>query len=318
MSLIIQEFSRSGRLIKEQKFTQFPISIGRGYDNDLRIDDPHIAANQARIEVDQDGLFHLHDLNSLNATKDQRGSPIRHCRINSGDIFSVANVQIKVLKPDHPVAPTVKLSALEPLAEFLNRKRLAVFLMAIFIAAFIGLKYLTSVSEFSIKNFFNPLIAGTLSVMLWPLFWSMMSRFFKHESRFFGHLSCFLMALIILESITLIRTILIFNQFSLVAEVVDYLLSATLIFCLLYISLYLFGLMQGRQRLIRSGVFTLLIFLLLYATQVVNQREFSATPQYDSVFLPSQFMIAPGLSQEDYVKATESLYKTAQQEAASE
>jgi pSer/pThr/pTyr-binding forkhead associated (FHA) protein len=48
------------------RFEQLPIRIGRGYDNDLILDDPYIATHHAIIEQSETGDLHLRDLGSKN------------------------------------------------------------------------------------------------------------------------------------------------------------------------------------------------------------------------------------------------------------
>ncbi|WP_017445992.1 FHA domain-containing protein [Gayadomonas joobiniege] len=318
MSFVIQVFNRSDRVIAEHKFTQKPVTIGRGFNNDLRLTDPHISAEHARIDLDANGQLYIQDLNSLNKTKDCFGGQVSRNIIKSGDDFYLANTRIRVLSLNHTVAPAIKLSALEPLAERLTSKKLTVFLFSLFLVGFVLLGYFNQFEKFELKKLFNPAVQLTLSVFMWPVFWSLLSRFFKHEARFFGHLNTLLLAIFTTQVISFVTYLLQFNALFTTAWWLDYIFSIPLVACTLYLSLYLFGLTDSRKRLFRSALFTLIFFTLSEISQGVNIRDFSPTPEYTSAFLPSHFLIRPALDSEDFIEQSESLYSAAQQTAKDE
>lgn len=52
---LIEVLERDGRVRHALPVAGWPLTIGRAYDNDLVLDDPHVAAHHARIETDADG-----------------------------------------------------------------------------------------------------------------------------------------------------------------------------------------------------------------------------------------------------------------------
>jgi hypothetical protein len=62
----VELLTRDNALKSRHRFEQLPIRIGRGYDNDLILDDPYIAANHAAIEMTESGDIHIRDLDSEN------------------------------------------------------------------------------------------------------------------------------------------------------------------------------------------------------------------------------------------------------------
>jgi hypothetical protein len=67
----IELLTRDQNLITRQRFEQLPITIGRGYNNDLILDDPYIAANHALIEMSATGEIVIRDLDSENGLVQQ-------------------------------------------------------------------------------------------------------------------------------------------------------------------------------------------------------------------------------------------------------
>ncbi len=62
----IEVLARNGDVKSRHRFDQLPIRIGRGYDNDLILDDPHIAPMHACVELTESGSLNLRDLSTQN------------------------------------------------------------------------------------------------------------------------------------------------------------------------------------------------------------------------------------------------------------
>ena len=62
----IEVLARNGEVKSRHRFDQLPIRIGRGYDNDLILDDPYIAAQHANVEMTESGSLNLRDFSTQN------------------------------------------------------------------------------------------------------------------------------------------------------------------------------------------------------------------------------------------------------------
>ncbi|HEY1226492.1 MAG TPA: FHA domain-containing protein, partial [Ramlibacter sp.] len=62
----IETLARNGDVLQRSRIDTLPIRIGRGYDNDLILDDDYVAASHALIELDPAGRLLLRDLGSRN------------------------------------------------------------------------------------------------------------------------------------------------------------------------------------------------------------------------------------------------------------
>ena len=50
------------------RLERFPVTVGRGYANDVIVDDPKVSSVHLRIERTEDGSLMLHDVGSTNGT----------------------------------------------------------------------------------------------------------------------------------------------------------------------------------------------------------------------------------------------------------
>ena len=56
---LIEILERDGRVRQQASVSAWPLAIGRALDNDLVLDDPHVAAHHAVLETDADGRLWL-------------------------------------------------------------------------------------------------------------------------------------------------------------------------------------------------------------------------------------------------------------------
>jgi hypothetical protein len=99
----IEVLSRNGEIRSRHRVDALPIRLGRGYDNDVIIDDPHTAAQHATIEQADDGSLQVRDLGSGNGiVHDVK----RHAalRLDGDTVFRLGHTSVRVRGADFPVA----------------------------------------------------------------------------------------------------------------------------------------------------------------------------------------------------------------------
>lgn len=103
-------------------FDQAKVTLGRSYQNDVILDDPFISPKHL-IVVIENGQFKLKDLASKNGTQVNNEAPV-HDKVfsaDSGAIITLGKTRIKLMTPDHPVAPARPLDNLAGIREFIDR-----------------------------------------------------------------------------------------------------------------------------------------------------------------------------------------------------
>ncbi len=159
--------------------------IGRGYDNDVIVDDPYVAAQHLRVFRDDAGQLIVEDLGSANGTFIDRGSsrlarvivdgehPIRigqtYLRVRGVDHVVAAE---RVMRPEWRILPTVLAAAL-----------------GLAILGILALRvWLTQTSEPRASSYLTPLLVLASSVLIWVGMWALLSRIFSGSSRFLRNL----------------------------------------------------------------------------------------------------------------------------------
>ncbi len=100
----VEIINHHGDVQTRYTFSSLPIHIGRAYQNDVIIDDPHTAAQHAVIEANEAGAMTMRDLGSHNGIfiKSKR---LTFFTINSDALYRLGQTQLRVRTQDYVVPP---------------------------------------------------------------------------------------------------------------------------------------------------------------------------------------------------------------------
>jgi hypothetical protein len=314
-TIIIEEISRNHKMIHRYKLTKNNITIGRGYDNDIILSDPHICANHIHINFDQ-GSWKISDQKSINGSfLENPGSKKENAdqhQINDGDIISLGKSQLRILFIDHPVTPTVHFSAFE---SFINLMRHPVALLTsitLFIAIAGSLGYLSSPIESNYSQFFVNAVGMALVFALWPMGVALVSHLTKHDARTMAQLGISFAFFNLMWFSDFVDAVIAFNTASnsLVLFVAT-LLPIALAFCLFWLNCYIGFHMTAKRRIIVSVGITALLFGGSYLVQYSHKPEFNPRPQYKATIMAPTFLLAPSSSVDEFIKDNNMLFEKA-------
>lgn len=310
--IIVEQINRSKKLLARDRLNSDTITIGRSYQNDIVIDDPHICPEHLTIEYDGE-CWRVKDQDSLNGTflEDSKQSADEHI-VHSGDILSIGKSQIRVVFPDHPVAPTIAFSPFESLIDFCRKP--ATLLVSLIVFALMSgyLVYLSKSTHVNFTQVLVPAIGMTLGFTLWPAIISLISYLTKNEARFWSQVGI---------------SFIIFNLF-LLNDGLDYLLHfnlssawpvywlstiipVALTFCLFWLNCYFGFDMSKKKRNTIAVSMCLLIFGGGYLIEVSNKPEFRSQPYYDATIMTPNFLIAPSSSVDKFVEDANKVFEEA-------
>jgi hypothetical protein len=321
-TIIIEEISRNYKVINRYKLTKENITIGRGYDNDIILSDPHTCPNHLHIDF-VEGSWKISDQKSINGCfleeqQNKNHNADQHV-INDGDIISVGKSQLRLLFVDHPVAPTIQLSTFE---NFINLMRhpLALFIsVALFISIAGGLRYLSSPIESNYSQFFVNSVGMALVFALWPGGVALVSHLTKHDARIMVQLGVSFVFFNLMWCSDFINNIIVFNSanHSLVMLVTT-LLPITLAFCLFWLNCYIGFHMSARRKVIVAASITALLFGGSYLVQYSHKPEFNPHPQYNATIMSPSFLLVPSSSVDQFIDDNNLLFEKASKAAGSD
>lgn len=179
----IELLGRGGDVLQRQRFDSLPISLGRGYDNDVILDDAHAGAHHAVIEADDNGAPVLRDLGSRNGTI-SNGKRHASVALDNDAVIRLGHTRMRLRAADFAVAPELvdtTMHAWEGAAPAL--------VGLLLIGLFSGLEnWLADVDAFQPIRYLLVVASGLGVGLAWSGGWALANRLFGTHARLGRHL----------------------------------------------------------------------------------------------------------------------------------
>jgi hypothetical protein len=157
------------------------VRIGRGYENDVVLDDPYVAANHVGVFRDDTGRLVAEDSGSVNGMFLDRDNTRQERIVIDGDRpIRIGHTYIRIREASHAVE-----------RERVGRpesRALPIVLAAVFGAVILGVDalaiWLAEIGEPRASNYLTPLVGAAVLVVAWVSFWALLSRVYSGRARF--------------------------------------------------------------------------------------------------------------------------------------
>jgi hypothetical protein len=178
----IEALSRHGEVVWRRRCTQSSVRIGRGYENDIVLDDPFVAPYHLTLSLDADRRLVAEDAGSINGLYLDRERTRRDRIVLQGDRpIRIGRTLIRVRYGHHPVAPERPFRNSQPWLP-----------AAVLLVAIVGLEllslWLREVAEPRLSRYAMSPLVVVLVAFTWAGFWALLCRVFTGEGRFARHL----------------------------------------------------------------------------------------------------------------------------------
>ena len=159
------------------------IRIGRGYDNDIVLDDPYVAPHHLRLYRNEEGGWVAEDLGTANGLFTERGK-IRLPRmgLDGNQIFRIGRTLLRLRAPNFGVAAERVATPLR--THWPVSLALAIGIIGIELVA----SWLADTNEPRVLGYLGALQTLLIALAVWILFWTILSRVFSGQARFDRHL----------------------------------------------------------------------------------------------------------------------------------
>jgi hypothetical protein len=185
-------------VVARQRASGAVITVGRAYDNDIVLDDPHVAPHHRRLLRGEDGQWSAEDLGSLNGAfvNGER----RDLALLDGDaIVQIGQTGIRLRSSAWAVPPE------RPLLRARSWWPWALGCMAALMGVMLLQVWLNQTSEARFIAWLALPLEVAIAVGAWAAIWSILSRIFTGSARYGLHLligSAGLLALLVHELLT--------------------------------------------------------------------------------------------------------------------
>lgn len=315
-AIIIEEISKGHKLIGRHKFEQYSLCIGRGYHNDIIVNDPHVCPEHLCIQFDGEHWV-VFDQESLNGSflGDSKQSAHQHI-IHSGDIITIGKSQFRLVFPNHPVAESVQFSPFESIVNFARHPAIltAAILLFSYVAGYIY--FLNKATEANFTQLLVPAIGITLMFALWPLGVALTSHLTKNDARVLSQVGISFLFFNLMWVSDGIDNILAFN-FSSHWPVIQLftIVPIAIAFSMFWFNCYISFHMSALRRKVIAASLTLLFFGGNFLVGLSNQPDFTTQPKYNATVMPPAFLLTPATPVEKFIDNSHQLFAKTEKEA---
>lgn len=175
----IEVVSRHGEIAARERIEAGEARIGRAFDNDVVVDDPHVAPHHVRIFRGEDGELVAEDLSSINGLYAEHGKDrAQRLSLASNPGLRIGRTTLRVHDAAHPVPAEKALTP--PRAHAAWDAALGVALLALLLL----FEWLDLTAEPRANALLLPLLGFVTVIVLWSGLWALLSRVFFGQARF--------------------------------------------------------------------------------------------------------------------------------------
>ena len=175
----IEVVSRDGHVYARERIAGDEARVGRAFDNDVVVDDPHVAPHHLRIYRGEDGELVAEDLGTMNGLyAEHRDERVGSMSLARAPGLRIGRTVLRIHDSAHPVAAELPLAP--PRAHVSWALGIAAFLLVF--TLLIG--WLETTAELSPSRIVLPPLAIAVVVGLWSGFWALLSRIFSGQAHF--------------------------------------------------------------------------------------------------------------------------------------
>jgi pSer/pThr/pTyr-binding forkhead associated (FHA) protein len=159
--------------------------IGRGYDNDVIVDDPYVAAQHLRVFRDESGQLIAEDMGSANGTfLDDGNSRLTRIIVDGKRPIRIGRTYLRIREINY---------AVERERVGLPERRILPVALAVTLGLALLVIYtfdvwLAQTTEPRASNYLMPLLTVTATLLVWVGIWALLSRIFSGRSHFLRNL----------------------------------------------------------------------------------------------------------------------------------
>lgn len=196
---VLEVLDRDGHVKHYLPIAQWPIGVGRALDNDLVLDDPHVAPRHLRIDADETGAVFLEVGETVNgvriggrrlATGERIAVGDQPLRLDAGDSHLCLRLAQHALTPELPLRTPGSLwqAVRVPVAAGIG-----------VLAALMFGTWLDTDPDQLTRAWGTVLVAALTAGATWVAGWSLVSKIFTRRSHFWWHVRVLLLGVLAIE-----------------------------------------------------------------------------------------------------------------------
>lgn len=295
----VEILSRHGEVVARHRCAGPEIRIGRGYANDVVLDDPYVAPEHLRIARDESGTLVAEDLGTANGLFAGRRRTAR-LALDGDRVMRIGRTYLRLREADHPVGAA-------RLARSGGHAWPAIVALAIAVVAIeLAGVWRHETGEPRASAYLSPALTVTIAVLGWTAGWTLLGRVFAGAARVERHLLIALSALLAYSLYDEAASFLGYALASPLLEQVQYVAFWCAIAAAAFLHLRTIGF---SSRLVSGGVVIAILAGALTVQTVERAEQRTEGDRQDMVRLlaPPMLRLAPVQSGDAFFAAVEGM-----------
>ena len=189
--IVVERLDRRGKVVARSFVEHLPFRIGRAYDCDLILDDPHASPVHGVVERDEEGRLALRDAGSLNGIEVERDGTTASVVPLGGDVtVRLGRTTLRLRPPDFAVEDALPIVDRSTLTRWLSDHWSAALAVPLVYLAVSQLRALQATT-----GAYDPIDAvsnGLLELLIlvgWAALWALLNRLLRQRTRYVAHAS---------------------------------------------------------------------------------------------------------------------------------
>jgi hypothetical protein len=308
--VIFLEVLEADEVHARHRLDRFPVTVGRGYSNDVILDDPKVSASHLRIERTEEGRLVLRDTGSSNGTfRVEPWARLAELELTDDARVAVGDTVLRFRGRSHVVEPTrVTAIPVAPQGRAFERPFAFPAMLAVAVVTFLLREYLTNYQKTDWGSLALAVVAPVFVSFVWSGLWSVASKVARRVFHFGAHGTIGSLGLLGLLVIPLLLGVLTYSL-GLGAWVKWLYLAGYLgwVGFVLFWHLRYVTRSEPRRLITVLGVILVCFGALTQADSLLGEEDFSSSIDFDRTLLPPAFQWVPSQPVDTFFEDTQKL-----------
>lgn len=296
--------------IQYVKLHSFPVKIGRGFDNDVIIQDEYVSVHHLEINYGEDQLF-IKDLNSENGVYINKKQRIDgETAISPNESVSLGKTKLRILSDDHQITKTKELNINK---SFSNRYKIvgaAWCVLVLNCLLTIMINHSVTFRDVEFMKLFNDIPNDVAGFLIWAGFFTFIGRLFKRESAFHKQLLYISIFSIILTLFPYIKEVINFNFSNPILKIfLDYVATLPIVCYFLIVVLRDATKISTKKLKFFIPIIVIVFACIIYFSDHIKTVGFRSSLSYERNLQPKFFKISKSKTLENFSLQSEALFK---------
>jgi hypothetical protein len=292
------------------RLERFPVTVGRGYANDVILDDPKVSAEHLRIERTEEGRLVLRDVGSRNGTfRVEPWARLAELELTDEARVAVGDTVLRFRSRTHPVEDTLVTAApLAPRGRLFERPFAFPVMLAVVVVTFLLYEYLTNYQKTDWGSLVLTVVMPVFAAFVWAGLWSVASKVARRLFHFGAHGTIGSLGLLGLLMIPLLLGLLTYSL-ALGAWMRWVYLAGYLgwMGCVLFWHLRYVTRAEPRRLASLLAVILVCFGALTQVDSLLGEEDFSSSIEFDRTLLPPAFRVVPAKPVDTFFEGTQEL-----------